>query len=222
MYELWSSAGIATGGSRGLHILGHLAMTGLICFGPREGKQQTFTLLDEWLPATRPRTRDESLGELARRYFTSHGPATIHDFAWWSGLTVTDARAALEIAKAELEHDTVDDRTYWYGAARLPRGSLPVAHLLPAWDEYTVAYRDRNAVLDPRHVVMVNAGGGILKPVVVVRGQVVGSWQRTLGRSTVSVTPSLFSKLDAAGTRAVADATRRYGSFLGLDAELRP
>ena len=96
MYAMWNEAGIATHDSRGLHILGYLARTGLICFGPRDGKQHTFTLVEEWLPTARPLERDIALGELARRYFTSHGPATVHDFAWWSGLTVTDARAGLE------------------------------------------------------------------------------------------------------------------------------
>ena len=216
IYQLWDAAGISTRESRGLHILGYLAMTGLICFGPRAGKQQTFALLDEWLPPTRPLDRDEALGELARRYFTSHGPATVHDFAWWSGLTVTDARTGIEVTKHTLDNHEVDGRAYWYGSARSPRGSDGTAHLLPAWDEYTVAYRDRTAVIDLAHAKKVNAGGGVLKPVVVIRGRVVGTWQRTLGKRAVAVTPTYFGRLAAQETRAVAAAARRYGEFLGL------
>ena len=220
MYEQWNSAGIATGGSRGLHIVGYLAMTGLLCFGPRDGKQHTFALLDEWLPPTPPVGRDDALGELARRYFTSHGPATVHDFAWWSGLTVRDARAGLELARRELQTEDVDGRIYWCGQMPPMRGTSPAAHLLPAWDEYTVAYRDRDAVLEPKHATKVNAGGGILKPVIVVRGQVVGSWQRRLEKATVAVTPSPFSRLDRDDVRAVEEAASRYATFLGMASEL--
>ena len=220
IYQLWDAAGISTRESRGLHILGYLAMTGLICFGPRAGKQHTFALLDEWLPPTRPFDRDEALGELARRYFTSHGPATVHDFSWWSGLTVTDARTGIEVAKEQLEQNEVDGRSYWYGSSVPPRLTRTPAHLLPPWDEYTVAYRDRTAVVDPVHSTKVNAGGGVLKPVVVIRGRVVGSWQRTLGKGSVVVTPQYFGRLAAEEGHAVADAARRYGAFLGTAAEL--
>lgn len=221
IYKLWSSAGIPTGDSRGLHVLGYLAMTGLICFGPRDGKQQTFALTDEWLPPARALERDEALGELARRYFTSHGPATVDDFAWWSGLTVTDARRGTEVAKNDLEQADVDGHAYWSGpAARPSRGVATAAYLLPPWDEYTVAYRDRSAVLDAAHARKVNAGGGVLSPVVVVRGHVVGTWRRALGKTPVAVTPSFFGRLAPEEMQAVVAATRRYGEFLGAPAEL--
>jgi hypothetical protein len=201
MYEVWNSAGVATAGSR--------------------GKQHTLTLLDEWLPPTRVFERDEALGELARRYFTSHGPATVNDFAWWSGLTVTDARAGLALASSALDHDEIDGRTYWFRAATPLRGAVPAAHLLPPWDEYTVAYRERGAVLDPTHAAKVNAGGGVLKPVVVVRGLIVGSWQRTLGKKVITVRPKLFTRRNANDVEPVAGAVRRYGTFLGSPAEIR-
>jgi hypothetical protein len=222
LYEHWTSAGIVTRDSRGLHLLGHLAQTGLICFGPREGKQHTFTLLDDWLPAARSLEREEALGELARRYFRSHGPATVHDLAWWSGLTVTDVRTAIESVRNELASDDVDGRTYWFASGTPPRGATNDAHLLPAWDEYTVAYRDREAVLDAKHAKQVNAGGGVLKPVIVVRGHVVGSWRRSLGKSGATVTPSLFGRLDRDDLRAVANAADRYGHFLGLEGSVLP
>lgn len=218
LYDVWNAAGIATGGSRGLHIVGYLAQKGLICFGPRDGKQPTFVLLEEWVPNARQLARDEALGELARRYFTSHGPATVHDFAWWSGLTVTDARAAIELATSQLVRDDVGGRTHWRGASSASPASSAAysAHLLPPWDEFTVAYRDRDAVLDPAHSRRVNAGGGVLKPVVVVRARVVGSWQRTLRKGGVVVKSTPFARLAPDETRAVAAAAERYGRFLGL------
>jgi hypothetical protein len=217
MYKVWNDAGIATHDSRGLHILGALAQSGLICFGPRDGKQHTFTLVEEWLPSARLLERDIALGEIARRYFVSHGPATVHDFAWWSGLTVTDARAGLDSVKSELESETIGTRTLWFAATSAP-SATKAAFLLPAWDEYTVAYRDRNDILDPRYAIRVNAGGGILKPVIVIRGRVVGSWQRTVGRDGVVVRPKPFVRLDRADSETLEAAARKYGRFLGVPA----
>lgn len=214
LYAVWNSAGIATDGSRGLHVLGYLAHTGLLCFGPRTGKQHTITLLEEWVPTARTLERDEALGELARRYFASHGPATIHDFAWWSGLTVTDARAGLDQVKSHFVREVLDGRDYWAPSGSSGRVSAGTAYLLPAWDEFTVAYRHRGDILDAAHARHVNAGGGILKPVMVIGGRVVGTWQRTLGKDGVVVRPRWFARRGAADTRGVAAAARRYGRFL--------
>lgn len=86
IYAELDRSGISTAGQRGIHILAQLAMEGVICFGARRSKQQTFALLDEWVPSSRMLEGDEALAELAARYFASHGPATLADFAWWSGL----------------------------------------------------------------------------------------------------------------------------------------
>jgi len=221
LYALWNKAGIATDGSRGLHILGHLAQKGLICFGPRDGKQPTFVLLEEWAREARLKPRDEGLGELARRYYSSHGPATVHDFAWWSGLTLAEARAATELARSSLEHDDVSGRTFWHAAAPAARVKPSEAYLLPAWDEFTVAYRDRGDILDPAHARKVNAGGGVLKPVVVMNGQVVGTWQRKIGKRAVVVEPIPFKRPGSEEARAITAAAERYGRFLGLPGEAR-
>jgi hypothetical protein len=220
LYEIWNTAGIDTRDSRGLHILGYLAQRGLICFGPREGKQHTLVLLEEWLAPSPTLARDEALGALALRYFTSHGPATVHDFSWWSGLTVTDARAGVESVKSQLESETIEKRTLWFRPTPVSRAGFGNAYLLPAWDEYTVAYRDRLDVLDPKYATKVNAGGGVLKPVIVIRGEVVGSWQRTIAKGRVVVKPSLFKRVAGADLEAVEKAAAKYGKFLGLAAEL--
>ena len=215
MYTVWNDAGIATHDSRGLHILGHLAQKGLICFGPRDGKQHTLTLADEWLPSARLLERDIALGELARRYFTSHGPATIHDFAWWSGLTVTDARAGLESVKSGLESETVGGRTFWFPSSRSVGRTTNAVYLLPAWDEYTVAYRDRSDIVGSKHSAKVNAGGGVLSPVIVSRGKVIATWTRTIGKDGVVVRPKPFARLDALEKKGIAAAALRYARFLG-------
>jgi hypothetical protein len=103
----------------------------------------------------------------------------------------------------------------WFASGRAARSS-GTAYLLPAWDEFTVAYRDRNDILDPAYAKRVNAGGGVLKPVIVVDGQVVGTWQRRLGKKGVSLSETYFAKRDRPSAAAVAFATKRYAAFLGV------
>jgi hypothetical protein len=216
LYEIWNAAGIATHESRGLHLLGVLSQQGLLCFGPRDGKQHTFTLLEEWVPAARTLERDAALGELARRYFASHGPATVQDFSWWAGLTITDARSGLESAKSALESADVNGRTFWFAGSSPAKGKTDAAYLLPPWDEFTVAYRDRSDILDAKHATRLNAGGGMLSPVIIVRGSVVGTWKRTIRKDTVTVQPAFFKAPNAADRALVAAAVERYARFLGL------
>lgn len=215
MYKLLERARISTEGGRGLHILSRLAHDGLLCFGAREGKQPTFALLSEWAPAAKPLQRDEALAELAKRYFTSHGPATLQDFVWWSGLKTTDARVAIEMAKSHFAQETIDGQTYWLASSVTAwKDKSPTAYLLPSYDEYTVAYKDRSAVLDPLQARLVNSGNGILSPIIVIDGQVVGSWKRESKKDALVITPNPFAKLNKAQTRAVARAANRYGKFL--------
>ncbi len=219
MYRVLETAGIATSDYRGLHILARLAQEGLLCFAAREGKQPTFALLDEWVPAARSLPRDEALAELARRYFTSHGPATVQDFVWWSGLTTTDAKAGIEMAKSHLVHEKIDGQAYWLASSMPARPSAkaasPIAYLLPPYDEYTVAYKDRSAVLDPLHNKLVNTGNGVFSPIIVVDGQVVGMWKRAVKKAAVEITLTPFTTINKTAMRAVAAAANRYSEFLG-------
>ena len=217
VYRQLEGARIKTGGSRGLHLLWWHAHEGLLCLGPRAGKQQTFVLMDEWLPPTPPRSREESLAELARRYFTSHGPATVRDFAWWSGLAAADAALALEMVESELLATTLEKRRYWQSpgvaTTRASRGS----HLLPAYDEYTVAYQDRGAVLSSEFAARADSGHGIFHPPIVIDGQIAGTWSRALGKKSVTITCRLFAPVDRRQSQALAAAARRYADFLGLE-----
>jgi hypothetical protein len=222
LFEILEAAGIATAGQRGIHILARLAYDGLLCFATRYGKQQTFALLEEWVPAAKPLARDEALAELAGRYFTSHGPATLQDFTWWSGLTVADAKVGIELAGPRLEQRVVDGRTYWFAAEGAVPAASPAsstAWLLPPFDEYTVAYKDRSAVLDPARGGLVSSNG-IFYPTIVLDGQVVGTWKRSFKKGSVAITLSPFSPLKKKERQAVAVAAERYGAFLGLPAVL--
>lgn len=223
MLNVLEQAGISTNGQRGYHILWRTAQRGLICFGPRQGKQETFVWLDDWLPVGQPFSREESLAELARRYFTGHGPATVQDFMWWSGLRAADARAAVEMAAPELEEAVIDGQTYWLPTTEAgPIAPSPTVCLLPGFDEYLLGYKDRSAVLNPTHATKVVPGrNGIFKPIIVIDGRVVGTWKRTLRKSKVLVAFDPFEPLEPTKMEAAVTAAKSYGRFLGLPVELR-
>ena len=216
MYRALEAAGIATTGQRGIHILGHLARQGVLCFGPHEGRQPTFGRLDEWLPPSPPLDRDAALAALARRYFTGHGPATLHDLVRWAGLTTADARAGLAAVQADLTQVTLDGQVYWQAPTTLDLGDfVEVVRLLPAYDEFLLGYGDRSASLDPGHAQAVAPGAnGVFRPILVVDGRVVGTWSRTVKRNSVTVTPQPFPG-HAVDPAAFAAAAGRYARFLG-------
>ncbi len=206
------------------HLLAHAELEGVICSGAPRGKKATHALLALRAPAARPPLpREEALAELALRYFQSRGPATVADLAWWAGLTLTEARAGLAAARSRLVPEVVDGETWWRSdspAAAPAIGRSPRVELLPAFDEYLVAYRDRRAMLAAEHAKRINAGGGLLAPTVVVDGRVAGTWRRTLERRAVQLELQLFEPLPARVGRALAVAAARYGAFLGLEARV--
>ncbi len=218
MMALLEDASIGTGDQRGYHILWYTAQTGQICLGPLQGKEQTFVLLDEWVPDSRELSREKALVELAGRYFASHGPATIHDFAWWAGLTVGDAKAGLEAAKRGLMSVETAGKIYWMAeeTSRQTADDEPSVALLPGFDEYLLGYKDRSAVLAMEHAQKVVPGkNGVFFPTIMIAGQVVGTWKRKLKTNAVEITLSPFAHLGEAEERAI-EAARCYSTFLGL------
>jgi Winged helix DNA-binding domain len=215
LLAVWDKAGVATAGQRGYHVLRHLAMTGVVCFGPVQDREQLVVLVDEWIPRPRRPEREEALGELALRYFRGHGPAAVKDYTRWAGLTVAEVTAGLAIARAQLTAIRVDGVEYLMDPAT---PDLLTAHreaarevlLLPGFDEYMLGYADRSAALPAEHADRIVPGGnGVFQPTVVSAGQVVGTWRAagTAGRREVAATPF------TAFTRPVASAIpRRYAA----------
>jgi hypothetical protein len=210
-------ADIATSGQRLIHIIGWAAMEGLICHGVRRGKQFTFALLDEWVRVSHYLTPDEALAELAKRYFASHGPATLEDFKWWSGLTMAEVKAGVGSLDSRFQQASVDGTAHWFAkdAARA-KDVRPTAYFLPAFDEFLVGYKDRSAVLAGTYARQdgQRSAGSMLSPAIVIDGRVLGTWRRTLNKGSVMVTPILFTSLSKTEKRAVAAAAVRYGAFL--------
>ena len=200
-YAALEKAGVSTEGQRGIHIVGYLAQKGLLCHGPRRGKQPTFVLLDEWIgaPGNRP-PRDEALASLAQRYLASHGPATVHDFAWWSGLLMHEAQAAMAAAGAG-PHEP-----------RAPRRRTTAVALLPMWDEYLVAYKDRGHAT--AHLPTPSRAS-VFTAVIVIDGTVRGAWKRTLTPKAVRIELDFWLKPSAAERQAAEVAAERYARFLG-------
>ena len=211
------NAGIAAeNGQRLAYIVMHAELEGLICSGARRGKQFTYALLEERVPPARTLKRAEALVELAQRYFVSRGPATIQDFAKWSGLTVADARRGLEAVKDQLQHVVQNGEDYWLSPSSASTPVIsPTAYLLSVYDEYVSSYKDRSAINDAEVGLKLFTMGAALSYIVVVDGQIVGTWRRTLNKDTVSIKIDYLSRVTKPQMRSVAAAAQRYGAFLG-------
>jgi hypothetical protein len=218
------AAGIAASGERLGLIMMRAELDALIASGPRRGKQFTYALLDERAPRGRTLARDEALAELAGRYFASHGPALPQDFAWWSGLTVSDARRGIDSASPRLASVTADGKTYWTapGAAGGARVAASAVHLLPNYDEVIVAYRDHAASLAPGVAATFTVRPEMVaNHIIIVRGRVVGGWRRLPGKRAMVVETALATRLDGAAREALRAAAARFANFLGLPVTLR-
>lgn len=217
LLALLDQNGISTEGQRGVYMLQRASLDGLIAQGVQRGAHGIFFALDTLPPARTP-SREEALAEMARRYFTGHGPATVRDFVWWSSLTTADARAALASVQSELVEDTIDGQVYWRAGGSPPTSEVTAA-LLPGFDEYLLGYQDRSAVLHPEHAPHITRGG-MFAPTIVSEGPVVGTWQRTVKKRAVVIALSPFAPLSDGELEAVSGAAQRYGAYLGLPVEV--
>lgn len=219
----WQRAGIDAGDALRVGCLLMWAeLDALICSGPRRGKQFTYALVDERLPPTPPLLRDEALAELARRYFSTRGPATLNDFAWWSGLTVGDGKRAVAMLGSALAQQVIGGTTCWCAEPMRPlRPRARPAHLLPNYDEFFIGFRDRGAMLQRvGDAGLPNPSQSVFANVVAIDGQLVGGWTREIGARGVTVAVKLATPLAPAEQRAVEGAAQRYARFLGLPVAL--
>lgn len=192
------------------HILIRAELDRVVCSGPRTGRQFTYALFDERVPPTKRIDRDEALAKLTRLYFRSHGPATLQDFVWWSGLSTADAKRGLEMVR--LEKMTVGEKVFWsIQSNEAPLRSSTTAHLLPVYDEFFVAYKDRECVFGPQNG---KSTWDSLGPAIVINGVAAGTWKRTDDKKSIE---AKFSRaLKKAERVAVAQATTRYAEFISV------
>lgn len=215
------NAGISTEGQRAYHLMLICELDGIVCSGMPNGKNQTYTLLEEWVPKTSSFNREAALAELAKRYFTSHGPATIRDFIWWSGLPVKDAKNALELIKSGFVSEKIDEQIYWhsgsYQASAYKKGE---AYLLPAYDEFIISYRDRSASLPADVHKKTISENGLFRPTLVINGKVCGTWKRRQKKDKVLIEMDYFQPVIPKTKNEIEAASKRYGQFLSQKTEM--
>jgi hypothetical protein len=210
------AAKFAVDENRSSHLLLWAELDGLICSGHLKDKEPTYALLNEWVPKKKTLNKEESLAELAGRYFNSHAPATLQDFVWWSGLNITEAKQALGLIKDNFQSATIGDKMYW-----LPQSfSFPVkkqsaVYLLPAFDEYIISYKDRSAILSDKNTKTAISDNGIFWPVIIINGKATGVWKRTIKKDKTIVETTFFTAPPSAIKKSLKKAAEAYGQYLG-------
>ena len=204
------------------YFLMYAELEGLICSGARRGNQFTYALLEERVPPVKTLPSDQALAELTRRYFATRGPATLQDFTWWSGLTMADAKKGIEMVKSDFVRHVWQDQSYWFANSTLPvKMKSPTAHLLPNYDEYFIGFKDRSAIAEIAEKVGIKSNHpSLIAHIVILDGQIIGGWKRTLKKNSIFMELNLFTKLTKAEHRAVSKAIEDYGKFLGLPTRL--
>lgn len=216
----FSKAAIRTNENRLSHILFCAEMDGIICSGPLKKNKLTYALLQERVPYKKEFSRDESLAELAKRYFKSRCPATLADFIWWSNLSVTDARKAVQLIKNDFHSESIGESVYYVPDSEGPVTRRNTVHLLPAFDEFLISYRDRSSSLSEVHNKRTVSDNGIFYPLIVKNGQVAGTWRRITKKNKVIVTVVLFQQHDETSLKLIRNKVNEFGRFLGKDTEV--
>jgi hypothetical protein len=209
--------GIPADGPRLAYVVMSAELNAAICSGRRRGATPTYALVSQRAPDAVEMSREEALAELTLRYFTSHGPATIHDFRWWSSLTLTDIRRGLELVGDRLLCEEIGGSTLWSNdrsRSENPPGSI--VQLLQGLDEYTVAYAETKQLVDLAGIAPPPpTDGRAFFNVVIVDGQLAGWWRRTIGRQVIEIEIKLSRPLDAAEQEALSRTAEAYGRFHG-------
>jgi hypothetical protein len=218
LMSILERAGIKRSSQRSIHIMFHAELEQLVCSGRRSGKHSTYALMDERVPPSRKLLKDEALARLAARYFTSHGPATVKDFSWWSGLSLTEARAGLESIRSSLLSEIVEGEAYWMNASMSLPNSRSTTHFLPAFDEFTVAYTDRSASLSPDAHKLAITGYAIFNPSIVVGGRIIGVWKRSFAKDRVVIERQFLSDAGRLSERTLNSAAGRFAAFSQMKA----
>lgn len=212
-------AGVADAeGNRLAHLMMQAELDGVLTSGGRNGNHFTYALFESRVPPASALDRDQALIELARRYFATRGPATLHDFAMWSGLTVTDGKRAISALGKSVEGRDVRGKMLWFDPLAIPaKSKKPLAHLLPSYDEYFIGYKDRTAIASRTPEGFRKT---FLSDVAAINGQLIGEWREEFRKHAVPVYLTACVELRDAEKRALIEAAQSYGRFLGLKASL--
>lgn len=211
LFAEFENKGISTKGIRGSHLLYQAALTGLICQGPMKDKQESFVLFGEWIPKRKDQNREEALGMLAKRYFTGHGPATIQDFIWWTGLALNEAKKGLAAVQSDLSKVRINNQDYWSSSFEFEKDILNRRiYLLPGFDEFLLGYEDRSFCIPVQFKSRVASNNGLFYPIILLDGQVIGTWKRILKKGASSIETNLFFPVDKTVASALENEIERY------------
>ena len=177
---------------RGLsYLMMNAEIDGLVCSGQIMGTQHTYALLNQRVPKKKVLSKEEMLEKLARKYFSSHGPATLDDYQWWSGLIKTDAKKGIESIKDDFISEEINGKTYWMpNDIQTPPGNM--SHLLPAFDEFVVSYKDRSEIIDETYYRKVLTINGLFSPTIHYNGKAVGTWKAVANKKETGAQLSFF------------------------------
>lgn len=214
-------AGIETSdGNRLSYLMMSAELDGLICSGPRRGKQFTYSLLAERAPHAVILKSEEALAELTRRFFISRGPATAQDYAKWSGLTLSDARLGIESVKSSLQSEVIDGQSYWSSNESVQYKTVQTAHLLSVFDEYISGYKDHTIVCEDETGAKLSAMGNGLTNVIVIDGQIIGSCRRTFKKHSMVIELNPIVRLTEDEIQAIIQAAQKCSNFFQLPADI--
>ena len=198
------------------HIMMYAELEGIICSGTREEKQFTYALLEERVPLQKKLKRTEALSELSKRYFRSRGPATLPDFTAWSNLTVTDAKEGMASLGKNLSKESFNGRDYYL----MPGPSFEStkrlrSFLMPNYDEYGMAYKDRSAIFDAaKHKAVVSRGNPVFNRTIILEGRIEGKWQRSFKKNKIIIETFPFEKLGPSKQRDLKEAIDNFEMFV--------
>jgi hypothetical protein len=216
----FQKAGLRTDENRLSHILFRSELDGIICSGPIKKNKLTYALLHERVHVKKELSKDESLAELARRYFISRCPATLEDFIWWSNLTIREARTAVDLIKSDFIQENTGSFKYIIPSSfSEPGNHKSSVHLLPAYDEFLISYRDRSSSLSEVNNKRTVSENGIFYPTIVINGQVAGLWKRSFQKNKIIVTSGFFKPSNESMIRKVTGKVRDFGRFLEKETE---
>lgn len=215
--KIINESGIKASGQRLGHIVGWAELDLIICSGPKKGKQFTYALVDEVTPKTKDFSRDESLSKLAEIFFKTRGPATINDFAKWSGLSMADSRSGLNSVKSKLYSEIIEGKEYYFPASLQPVTDTLQPLLLPNYDEYISSYSDYSIISEPNHRTNLDKiGNAAFWNHIIINGMVVGSYRRTFTKDTILIELAPLRDLAKIEKDALENEAEKYGEFMNL------
>jgi hypothetical protein len=212
----FGKSGIPTDNERLSLLLYRAGVENLICFGPRQGKQFTYTLVDEWIPKGARFTAEESLALLTTKYFQSRGPATLEDFVWWSSLPSKTAREGIELVQKNFRHEKTGNRMFILPGNTGIKFRQRPTYLLPGFDEYILGYTDRSDVVAREHVKTVRPQNAVFAYTVLLQGKVAGIWKRTVAKQGIMIDIQPFVTLTDSNKKAIVVAAKAYGKFMRM------